>query len=218
MSHSPNLDKLDQEASMPNIDRFIEALEMEAKESRMSKRRKLFLDEASSSALDVYQPLDREEPSTLTVKPTRSNIGTTSECIMDLSAASLRKLVDFPKGECHMIVPPFEVEAEFLKQTSFARWEAIVRIVTADFLAKQAIARHEPLLLEAPNAFTNTRVEWDNEKGELVHEREALKEELNKAKEMAVEAKQCTEVVRLEKEALQQQYTKDKVEWETKNT
>ncbi|KAL2612416.1 hypothetical protein R1flu_024108 [Riccia fluitans] len=67
-------------------------------------------------------------------------------------------------------------------------WQAIVRIVRADFLAKQATTRHEPLLLEARNAFINTKAEWDNEKGELVREREALKEELNKAKEMAVEA------------------------------
>ncbi|KAL2621352.1 hypothetical protein R1flu_001557 [Riccia fluitans] len=52
-------------------------------------------------------------------QPTRSNIGTTFEYIMDLSATSLRKLVDFPvKGECRRIVPPFEVEAEFLKLTS----------------------------------------------------------------------------------------------------
>ncbi|KAL2644573.1 hypothetical protein R1flu_012160 [Riccia fluitans] len=51
-------------------------------------------------------------------QPTRSSIGTSFECIMDLSAASLRKLVDFlVKGECGRIVPPFEVEAEFLKQT-----------------------------------------------------------------------------------------------------
>ncbi|KAL2642220.1 hypothetical protein R1flu_009807 [Riccia fluitans] len=93
-------------------------------------------------------------------------------------------------------------------------WQAIVRIVRVDFLARQAIARHEhePLLLEARNAFINTRAEWDSEKGELVREREALKEELNKAKEMAIEAEQRTEVVRLEKEALQQQYTKEKVE------
>ncbi|KAL2621706.1 hypothetical protein R1flu_001911 [Riccia fluitans] len=104
-------------------------------------------------------------------------------------------------------------------------WEAIVRIVTADFLAKQAIVRHEPLLLKARNAFTNTKAEWDNEKRELAHEREALKEELNKAKEMVVEAKemvveaeQRTEAVRLEKKALQQQYAKDKAEWERKNT
>ncbi|KAL2651309.1 hypothetical protein R1flu_019437 [Riccia fluitans] len=65
--------------------------------------------------------------------------------------------------------------------------QAIVRIVIADFLAKQATMRHEPLLLEACNAFINTRAEWNNEKGELVCKREALKEELNKAKEMAVE-------------------------------
>ncbi|KAL2607496.1 hypothetical protein R1flu_026069 [Riccia fluitans] len=384
MSHSPNLDKLDQEASMQNIDRLVEALEMEARELGMSEHRKLFSDEASSSALKVYQPPAREEASTSAVQvyqplareeastsavqvyqppkrsivpsfpnygitleelsvlswdevfpyvnihrlktdgiikisgelfhPTGSSIGTTSKCIVDLSAAGLRKLVDFlVKGECHRIVPPSEVEAEFQKQTgrkykkdawqdiapwfgfslthsqprskgwimddfkkysleghpdgyaldkqvrlvinqvqrmvgkancSFCSttlvllvvahvdprtadyrpnwhmwvsseirshldhggkdkfsggkfhegWEAIVRIVTTDFVAKQAIARHEPLLLEAPNAFTNTRVEWNNEKEELVREREALKEELNKAKEMATEAKQRTEV------------------------
>ncbi|KAL2642075.1 hypothetical protein R1flu_009662 [Riccia fluitans] len=93
-----------------------------------------------------------------------------------------------------------------------------MRIITADFLAKQAIARHEPLLLEARNAFTNTKAEWDSEKGELVREREAPKEELNKAKEMAAEAEQRSEAVRLEKDVLQQQYTREKVEWETKNT
>ncbi|KAL2628983.1 hypothetical protein R1flu_013669 [Riccia fluitans] len=262
----------------------------------MSKRRKLFSDEASSSALKVYLPLDREEASTSTVQvyqplareeastsavqPTRSSIGTTSECIVDLSAAGLRKLVDFlVKEECRRIVPPLEVEVEFLKQTGrkykkdawqdiapwfgfslthskprsegwvmddfkkysleghpdgyaldkqvrlvinqvqrMVGWESIVRIVTTDFLAKQATARHEPLLLEARNAFTNTKAEWDNEKGELVREREALKEELNKAKEMATKAQQHMEVVRLEKETLQQQYAKDKGEWERKNT
>ncbi|KAL2622853.1 hypothetical protein R1flu_003058 [Riccia fluitans] len=97
-------------------------------------------------------------------------------------------------------------------------WQAIVRIVTADFLAKQATARHEPLLLEACNVFMNTRAEWDSEKGELVCEIEALKEELNKAKEMAIEAEQHSEVVQLEKKALQQQYTREKAERETKNT
>ncbi|KAL2613794.1 hypothetical protein R1flu_025486 [Riccia fluitans] len=302
MSHSPNLDKLDQEASMQNIDRLVEALEMKVKESRMSKHKKLFSDEASSSALQVYQPLDREEPSTLAVQvyqslerlivPSFPNFGITLEELSMLSQdevfpyvnihrfktdgilkiSGLRKLVDFPiKGECPRIVPPSEVEAEFLKLTSrkykkdawqdiapwfgfslthsqprskgwvmddFKKlsleghpygyalgWQAIVRIITVDFLAKQATTRHEPLLLEARNAFTNTRAEWDNEKGELVREREALKEELNKAKEMAAKAKemnaeaeQRSEAVRLEKEALQQQHTREKAEWETKNT
>ncbi|KAL2613851.1 hypothetical protein R1flu_025543 [Riccia fluitans] len=293
---------------MQNIDRLVEALEMEASESGMSKRRKLFSDEASSLAL---KPLERsivpsfpnygitlKELSVLSrnevfpyvnthrlktdgiikisgelFHPTRFSTSTTSECIVDLSAAGLRKLVDFPvKGECHRIVPPSEVEAKFLKQTgrkykkdvwqdiapwfgfslthsqprsegwvmddfkkysleghpdgygldkqvcliinqvqrmvgkanrSFCSttlvllavahvdprmanyrpdwhmwvsseicsrlghkgkdkfsgskfregWEAIVRLITTDFLAKQATARHEPLLLEARNAF-----------------------------------------------------------------
>ncbi|KAL2650741.1 hypothetical protein R1flu_018869 [Riccia fluitans] len=71
-------------------------------------------------------------------------------------------------------------------------WQAIVRIVRVDFLVKQATTRHEhePLLLEARNAFTNTKAEWDSEKRGLIREREALKEELNKAKEMAAKAKE----------------------------
>ncbi|KAL2653032.1 hypothetical protein R1flu_021160 [Riccia fluitans] len=59
-SHSPNLGLLDQEASMQNIDRLVEALEMEAKESRMSKRKKLFSDEPSNSALQIVPPFEVE--------------------------------------------------------------------------------------------------------------------------------------------------------------
>ncbi|KAL2611829.1 hypothetical protein R1flu_023521 [Riccia fluitans] len=132
MSHSPNLDKVDQKAFMQNIDRLVEAIEMEAKESRMSKCRKLFLDEASSSAVKVYQTPEQS------IVPSFPNFGIT---------------------------------------------------------------------LEELSVMSGTRAEWDDEKGELVCEREALKEELNKAKEMAVEAEQRMEVVRLAKEALQQQYT-----------
>ncbi|KAL2621498.1 hypothetical protein R1flu_001703 [Riccia fluitans] len=51
-------------------------------------------------------------------QPIGSNIGTTSEYIMDLSTIGPRKLVDFlVTGECRRIVPSFEVEAEFLKRT-----------------------------------------------------------------------------------------------------
>ncbi|KAL2610028.1 hypothetical protein R1flu_028601 [Riccia fluitans] len=101
-SDSPNLGLLDQKASMQNIDRLVEALEMEAREPRMSKRRKLFSDEPSNSA---FQPIG-------------SNTSTNSEYIMDLSTASLRKLADFPiKGECPMIVPSSKIEVEFLKLT-----------------------------------------------------------------------------------------------------
>ncbi|KAL2643726.1 hypothetical protein R1flu_011313 [Riccia fluitans] len=215
MSHSPNLDKLDQEASMQNIDRFVEALKMEAKESRMSKRRKLFLDEASSSALQVYQPPNQEEPSTSAVQVYQP---------LDREEPSTSAVQVYQPLE-RLIVPFFPNFGITLKELSMLSrtrslghdrndkfsggkfregWKAIVRIVTVDFLVKQATARHEPLLLKARNAFTNTKVEWDSEKGELVHEREALKEELNKAKEMAAKVEWHTEVVRLEKEALQQ--------------
>ncbi|KAL2653816.1 hypothetical protein R1flu_021944 [Riccia fluitans] len=102
----------------------------------------------------------------------------------------------------------YESNDKFSRGKFHEGWQVIVRIIRVDFLAKQATTRHEhePLLLEARNAFTNTKAEWDNEKGELVRERKALKEELNKAKEMAakakemvVEAEQRMKVVRLEK-------------------
>ncbi|KAL2652747.1 hypothetical protein R1flu_020875 [Riccia fluitans] len=230
-------------------------------------------------------------------QPTRSSTGTTFEYIMDLSAASLRKLVDFlVKGQCRRIVPPFEVEAEFLKRTGhkykkdawqdIALWfgfslthsqprsegwlmddfkkfsleghpdgyvldkqvwlvinqvQRMVGEANRNFcstpLVLLAVAHVDPRMADyrpdwhmwvsskiqgcmghdcndkfSGGKFREGWAEWDSKKEELVREREALKEELNKAKEMAVEAEQCTEAVRLEKEALQQQYTKRKVE------
>ncbi|KAL2624267.1 hypothetical protein R1flu_008512 [Riccia fluitans] len=291
---------------MQNIDRLVEAIE--AIELGMSKRRKLFLDEASSLVIkdEVFPYVNTHrlkidgiiKISGELFQPTRSSIDTTSECIMDLSAAGLKKLVDFlVKGECRRIVPPFEVKAEFLKQTGrkykkdawqdIAPWFGFslthsqprsegwvmddfkkfsleghpdgyalnkqVRLVInqvqrmvgkanhsfcSTTLVLLAIAHVDPRMADyhpdwhmwvsskirgrlghkGNDKFSGGKAEWDSEKGELIREREALKEELNKAKEMAVEAEQHTEVVRLEKEALQQQYTKDKVEWETKNT
>ncbi|KAL2652634.1 hypothetical protein R1flu_020762 [Riccia fluitans] len=205
-SHSPNLGLLDQEASMQNMDRLVEALEMEARELGMSKRRKLFSDEPFNSAL----------------QPTGSNTSTTSECIMDLSAACLRKLVDFPiKRECRRIVPPFEVEAEFLKLTGRKykkdAWQDIAPWF--GFSLTHSQSRSEGWVVDDFKKFSLDPDGYALDKqGEFVREREALKEELNKAKEMATEAEQRTEVVRLEKEFLQQQYTKERDEWETKNT
>ncbi|KAL2652518.1 hypothetical protein R1flu_020646 [Riccia fluitans] len=263
-SHSPNLELLDQEASMENINRLVEALEMEARESKMSKCKKLFSDEPSNSSL----------------QPTRSNIDTTSEYIMDLSAVGLRKLVDFlVKGECHRIVPPFEVEVEFLirigRKYKKDAWQDIapwlgsslthsqlrsegwlvddfkkfslkghpdgyaldkqVRLVInqvqrmvgktnrsfcSTTLVLLVVAHVDPRMANyrpdwhmwvsskirgrlgqgsndkfSRGKFREGWAEWDSEKGELVCEREALKEELNKAKEMPTEAKQHTEAV-----------------------
>ncbi|KAL2632080.1 hypothetical protein R1flu_016766 [Riccia fluitans] len=230
----------------------------------MSKRRKLFSEEASTSIVEVYQPPAREEASTsaVIVPPskveaeflkqtgrkykkdawqdiapwfgfslTHSQPRSEGWVVDDFKKYSLE---GHPDGyaldkQVHLVINQvqrmFEIQSclghggkdKFSGGKFREGWEAIVRIVTVDFVAKQATTRHEPLLLEARNAFTNTRAEWDSEKGELVHEREALKEELNKAKEMAAEAEQRTEAVRLEKEALQQQYAKDKAEWERKN-
>ncbi|KAL3679222.1 hypothetical protein R1sor_022178 [Riccia sorocarpa] len=46
-------------------------------------------------------------------------------------------------------------------------WMAIVGIIRSNFLAKQAASSPNPHLLEARNAFIDTRAEWDSEKGSL---------------------------------------------------
>ncbi|KAL3690082.1 hypothetical protein R1sor_016391 [Riccia sorocarpa] len=47
-------------------------------------------------------------------------------------------------------------------------WAAIIDLVRNEFMAKQAAEGKEPLYLEAKNAFSDTKAEWDNEKCELV--------------------------------------------------
>ncbi|KAL2620258.1 hypothetical protein R1flu_000463 [Riccia fluitans] len=151
---------------------------------------------------------------------------------MDLFAAGLRKLVDFlVKGECCRIVPPLEIEAEFLKLTGRKNkkdaWQDIAPWfgfslthsqphsegwVIDDFKKFSLEGHPDGYALDKQIRLVINQLQRMVGKAnrlsgivrrELVREREALKEELNKAKEMAIEAKQCTEAVRLEKEALQ---------------
>ncbi|KAL2633621.1 hypothetical protein R1flu_005100 [Riccia fluitans] len=136
---------------------------------------------------------------------------------MDLSTAGLRKLVDFPiKGECRRIVPPFEVEDEFLKQTG-RKYKKDARQDIAPwfgFFLTHSQPRSEGWVVDDFKKFSLE----GHPDGYASDTQEALKEELNKAKEMATKAEQRTEAIRLEKKVLQQQYTKDKAEWERKNT
>ncbi|KAL3690692.1 hypothetical protein R1sor_004343 [Riccia sorocarpa] len=96
-------------------------------------------------------------------------------------------------------------------------WAAIIDLVRNEFMAKQAAQSNEPLYLEAKNAFSDTKAEWDNEKCELVRQREELKEELAKAQELKAHAERREETIRLEKEALEVEYSKEKADWESKN-
>ncbi|KAL3675350.1 hypothetical protein R1sor_025298 [Riccia sorocarpa] len=91
-------------------------------------------------------------------------------------------------------------------------WAAIIDLVRNEFMAKQAAQSKEPLYLEAKNAFSDTKAECDKEKCELVRQREELKEELAKAQEQATLAARREETIRLEKDALQKEYSRDKVD------
>ncbi|KAL2629056.1 hypothetical protein R1flu_013742 [Riccia fluitans] len=119
-SDSQNFGLLDQEASMQNIDRLLEDLEMEATESGMSKHKKLFSDKPSSLVLQVYQPLDREGPSSSAVQvfqPLEHSIVSSFPLNFGITLKELLVLTR-DEGECRRIVPPSEVEAHFLKLTS----------------------------------------------------------------------------------------------------
>ncbi|KAL3694982.1 hypothetical protein R1sor_008633 [Riccia sorocarpa] len=96
-------------------------------------------------------------------------------------------------------------------------WAAIIDLVRNEFMAKQAAQNNEPLYLDAKNVFSDTKAEWDNEKCELVRQREELKEELAKAQELKAQAERREETIRLEKEALEVEYSKEKADWESKN-
>ncbi|KAL2652056.1 hypothetical protein R1flu_020184 [Riccia fluitans] len=143
-SHSPNLGLLNQEAFIQNIDRLVEALEMEAMQSKMSKGRKLFSDQPSNSALQVYQPLDLEklsssalqvyQPLECLIVPSFPKFEIALKELSMLSGTRFFPYVNTQRfkidgivkissgifqsiGECRSIVPPFEVKAEFLKRT-----------------------------------------------------------------------------------------------------
>ncbi|KAL3691786.1 hypothetical protein R1sor_005437 [Riccia sorocarpa] len=67
-------------------------------------------------------------------------------------------------------------------------WQAVVELVTRDFLARQAARlqqQSQVLQLEyssdAKNAFVETKVVWDAKRGELIAERERLRTELEEA-------------------------------------
>ncbi|KAL2635702.1 hypothetical protein R1flu_007181 [Riccia fluitans] len=97
-------------------------------------------------------------------------------------------------------------------------WEAIVRIVTADFVAKQATTRHEPCYWKLAMPLPMPGLSGTMRRENLFAKEKLLKKSLTRPRRWLQKVEQRTEAVRLEKEALQQQYAKDKAEWERKNT
>ncbi|KAL3681622.1 hypothetical protein R1sor_024578 [Riccia sorocarpa] len=117
-------------------------------------------------------------------------------------------------------------------------WQAVVELVTRDFLARQAARlqqQSQVLQLEyssdAKNAFAETKVVWDAERGELIAERERLRTELEEAQsrdevlrqerwqaqEEAMQAEMREGALRDKHEKLQREYSSQKEEWEARN-
>ncbi|KAL3675394.1 hypothetical protein R1sor_025342 [Riccia sorocarpa] len=117
-------------------------------------------------------------------------------------------------------------------------WQAVVELVTRDFLARQAARlqqQSQVLQLEyssdAKNAFAETKVVWDAEKDELIAERERLRTELEEAQsreevlrqeqwqaqEEAMQAEMREGALRDKHEKLQREYSSQKEEWEARN-
>ncbi|KAL2635111.1 hypothetical protein R1flu_006590 [Riccia fluitans] len=61
------------------------------------------------------------------------------------------------------------------------------------------------------NAFSDTRIQWEVERCELVHERDRLKEDLLKVQDVLVDVEQREEALRVEHERLQEEYFQEKV-------
>ncbi|KAL3675436.1 hypothetical protein R1sor_025384 [Riccia sorocarpa] len=175
---------------------------------------------------------------------------------VDLSNSGLKKLVDFPAmGQCSRVVPGSVIEKHFLDQlgcdclknsweevnreTKFREgWQAVVELVTREFLARQAARlqqQSQVLQLEyssdAKNAFPETKVVRDAERGELIAERERLRTELEEtqsreevlrqerwqAQEEAMQAEMREGALRDKHEKLQREYSTRKEEWEARN-
>ncbi|KAL3676465.1 hypothetical protein R1sor_026413 [Riccia sorocarpa] len=117
-------------------------------------------------------------------------------------------------------------------------WHAVVELVTRDFLARQAARlqqQSQVLQLEyssdAKNAFVETKVVWDAERGELIAERAALRTELEEAQsreevlrqerwqaqEEEMQAEMREGALRDKHEKLQREYSSQKEEWEARN-
>ncbi|KAL3686597.1 hypothetical protein R1sor_009171 [Riccia sorocarpa] len=112
-------------------------------------------------------------------------------------------------------------------------WLAIVELLKLEFRARQQASVQQPQMLqiEARNAFEETKVVWDSERGELIAEQERLKSVLQEVQQReealrqereelqgaALEASLREEALRKEHESLQQEYSREKDEWEAKN-
>ncbi|KAL3681157.1 hypothetical protein R1sor_024113 [Riccia sorocarpa] len=112
-------------------------------------------------------------------------------------------------------------------------WQAIVELLKLEFRARQQASVQQPQMLqiEARNAFEDTKVVWDSERGELIAEQERLKSALQEVQQReealrqereelqgaALEASLREEALRKEHESLQQEYSRQKDEWEAKN-
>ncbi|KAL3681706.1 hypothetical protein R1sor_024662 [Riccia sorocarpa] len=110
-----------------------------------------------------------------------------------------------------------------VKPTFREGWHAVVELVTRDFFARQAARlqqQSQVLQLEyssdAKNAFAETKVVWDAERGELIAERERLRTKLEEAQSRD-EAEMREGALRDKHEKLQREYSSQKEEWEARN-
>ncbi|KAL3676523.1 hypothetical protein R1sor_026471 [Riccia sorocarpa] len=102
-------------------------------------------------------------------------------------------------------------------------WQAVVELVTREFLARQAARLQQQSQVsqleyssDAKNAFAETKVVWDAKRGELIAERERLRSELEEAQSRE-EAEVREGALRDKHEKLQREYSVRKEEWEARD-
>ncbi|KAL3695318.1 hypothetical protein R1sor_009394 [Riccia sorocarpa] len=137
---------------------------------------------------------------------------------IDISIEGLKKLVDFPvSGHCAQIVAPSVIEKIFSDNCGYNNkkdvWKAIAPWF--GFNLKNAQGRSEGWVVDDFRKFTLENILMGQ--SSTCECREELKEELAKAQEQAALAARREETIRLEKDALQKEYSRDKADWESKN-
>ncbi|KAL3698227.1 hypothetical protein R1sor_012303 [Riccia sorocarpa] len=159
---------------------------------------------------------------------------------VNISDDGLRRQLQFRNSDdSDRVVPPLNIENEFLQRHGRATLKDAWRLVAKWFNYTNETFRNEwcsvqqpqMLQIEARNAFEETKVVWDSERGKLIAEQERLKNALHEVQQReealrqereelqgaALEASLREEALRKEHESLQQEYSRQKDEWEAKN-
>ncbi|KAL3693557.1 hypothetical protein R1sor_007208 [Riccia sorocarpa] len=215
-----------------NISTLVQAMESEAwGQTSKSQKTEDTLESldltASSSAIEVYQAPSLAIVPVVNFKFTFEELGVLSrdEVLPYVDTSRVRddgivkvNSAMFSRGAVEGAKEyPIDISVEGLKKLD--AWKAIAPWF--GFNLKNAQGRSEGWVVDDFRKFTLEKHPHgsvlDMRVRLVIRQREELKEELAKAQEQTALAARREEIIRLEKDALQKEYSRDKADWESKN-